>query len=371
MTDLPKTDRIPSENYRPEQLLCPICQHPLTRSHLLWRKHVTFSTGVKRVSSWVYDCPQANCPGAHERFTSRQAETLHLKYRRFSRELVVKIGYRRFWHHQTMYEIYDWLHQDLQLVISAREVMHLIADFLALLKAGQGEKIRHALQALKGLVISIDGMQPEKGNDCLYIVRELQCGVTLLAVNLEESSQEALCDYLFAPLKALAQEFELPWHGVVSDAQETIRLAVAKRLPGTPHQACQAHCLREAGKLTFEADRAMKKDLKASFRQALPRLHKRIQALPVDDPFRPILLDYRAAIRSVLPEGGVAPFALGGIRVFEALEDLGASVIRCQKKGSISSCVGSLHWRNTACLSPPKWPALGDSGNGSLTWSAC
>jgi len=290
------------------------------------------------VTSWAYGCPQADCPGAKRHYASRKAETLHLKHRRFSRELIVRIGYQRFWHHQTMDEIYDWLTQDLQIIISDREVLHLITDFLALLKAAQPTKIRHTLSSLKWLVISIDGMQPEKGNDCLYIVREVQCGVTLLAVNLEESSWEALCEHLFGPLTALAQELGLPWQGVVSDAQESIRLAVVQSLKGVPHQACQSHCLRDAGKLTFEADRAMKKELKASFRQALPRLRRRIQTMPADDPFRSVLLDYTAAVRSVLPEGGVAPFELGGIKVYGALEDLEASVIRCQKKGITNCC---------------------------------
>lgn len=180
-------------------------------------------------------------------------------------------------------------------------------------------------------------MQPEKGNDCLYIVRELQCQVTLLAAHLEESSQDALCEHVFEPLKNLALELGLAWRGVVSDAQETIRLAVAQSLKGVPHQACQSHCLRDAGKLTFEADRATKKELKSSFRHALPRLRKRIQALPMDDPFRSVLLDYSEAIRSTLLEGGIAPFELGGISVFDALEDLESSVFRCQKK-AITSC---------------------------------
>ena len=87
----------------------------------------------------------------------------------------------------------------------------------------------------------------------------------------------------------------------------------------------------------------MKQQLKASFRQALPRLRKRIQALPAADPFRPVLLDYTAALRAVLPEGGVAPFELGGIRVFDALTDLEASVLRCQKRGSTSGC--AVCWR--------------------------
>jgi hypothetical protein len=338
--NLTKANSVPTEYYRPEQHLCPVCQSVLKRAHILWRKHLIFSNGVKIVISWAYCCPQADCRGAKERFASRKAETLHLKHRRFSRELIVKVGYRRFWHHQAMGEIYDWLTQDLQIMLSDREVLHLIIDFLALLKAAQPAKIRHKLSSLKWLVISIDGMQPEKGNDCLYIVREIQCGVTLLAVNLEESSQEALCEQLFEPLKISAQELDLLWRGVVSDAQETIRLAVAQSLQGVPHQACQSHCLRDAGKLTFEADRAMKKELKASFRQVLPRLRKRIQALPADDPFRPVLLDYTAAVRSVLPEGGVAPFELGGIRIYDALEDLESSVVRCQKKGITSYYAG-------------------------------
>jgi hypothetical protein len=187
------------------------------------------------------------------------------------------------------------------------------------------------------VILSIDGMQPEKGNDCLYIVRELQCRVTLLAENLEESSQEALCEHILEPLKDLLKELGLTWRGVVSDAQETIRLAVSHSLPGTPHQACQAHCLRDAGNLTFEADRAVKTDLKASFRHAIPRLRKRIQALPAEDPFRAVLLNYVSLMRSLLLEGGVAPFELGGVRVFDALEDLEVSVLRCQKK-AITSC---------------------------------
>jgi hypothetical protein len=155
---------------------------------------------------------------------------------------------------------------------------------------------------------------------------------------LEESSQEALSENIFEPLKELAKKLGLGWRGVVSDAQETIRLAVAKSLKGVPHQACQSHCLRDAGKLTFEADRAMKTDIKASFRHAIPRLRQRIQVLPEADPFRAVLLEYVSVIRSLLLIGGIAPFELGGIKLFDALEDLNASLVRCQKKAITSFC---------------------------------
>jgi hypothetical protein len=202
-------------SYRPEQQVCPVCQSKLKRDHIAWRKHLTFSHGNQMVTSWAYRCATVGCPKAGQDFRSAQAEKLHLRQRRFSRELIVRIGYQSFWQHQTMYEIHEWLTQDLHIQISQRQVANLRADFLALLSAAQPVKIRHKLNALTGLIIGVDGMQPEKGNDCLYIVRELQCGVTLLATSLEESSQDALCKHLFEPLKDLSKELGLAWHGVV------------------------------------------------------------------------------------------------------------------------------------------------------------
>lgn len=340
-----KANSVPTVSYRPEHHICPLCQSRLTRSHILWRKHITFSTGVKLVLSWAYKCPRQGCSGSSMIYRSLKAETTHLWHRRFSRELVIRIGHRRFWHHQTRDELHAWLTQDLRLGISEREITDLTFDFLALLRAAQRAKIRRKLRELKGLAMGLDGMQPEKGNDCLYIVRELQSDVTLLATNLEESSWENLSEQLFEPLKSLANELKLAWHGIVSDAQESIRLAAAHSLPGVPHQACQSHCLRNAGQLTFEADRAMKTDLKAAFRQCgtvvptLARLRKRIQASSENDPFRAVLWDYAEAMRSSLLEGGIAPFELGGVKVYEALEKLEASLERCQKKPT-TCCYG-------------------------------
>jgi hypothetical protein len=324
--------------YRPEQQVCPVCQSRIKRAYIVWRKQITFSTGEQMVTSWAYQCKKGDCPNRGETYRSIAAEKLHLRQRRFSRELIVRIGYHHFWQHQTMYEIHAWMTQDLHLQICERQVANLLIDFLALLGAAQPQQIRSKLKMHKTVFISIDGMQPEKGNDCLYIVRELQSGVTLLAKNLEESSQDNLCQQIFEPLKQLVKELGLNWGGVVSDAQETIRLAVASSLEHIPHQACQSHCLRDAGKLTFEADRASKTDIKASLRHAVARLRTRMQSLPNENPFRTVLLDYLAAIRSLLLVGGIAPFELGGILVFDALEDLDASILRCQKKATINYC---------------------------------
>jgi hypothetical protein len=71
----------------------------------------------------------ADCPGAKVDYRSAKAESLHLKYRGFSRKLVVRIGYRRFWQHQPQAEIYSWLNQELQLDISERTVVNGMPSF--------------------------------------------------------------------------------------------------------------------------------------------------------------------------------------------------------------------------------------------------
>jgi hypothetical protein len=331
---------IPRLSFRPEILVCPICHRFLKRSHIQWRKQLLFSTGPKYTISWAYHCEDPDCPGSQQFFISQAAEGLHLRFRRISRELITRIGYRRFWMHQTMYELHDWLVQDLKITISEREILNLLGDFLALLRAGQAAKVRQKLSGLKYLIIGIDGMQPEKGNSCLYIAREMQTGLTLIAESLEDSATPFLVQRIFEPLKTLAKELNLNWQGVISDAQESLRLAVANSLPGVPHQVCQFHCLRDAGSLIFEQDRSLKTHLKSSIRGRLRRLEFSIQRLPDTDPCKDILNDYALSIHSTLLEGGIAPFDLAGIQIFDALSDIASSLERCQKKGAITFCAG-------------------------------
>lgn len=298
-----------------------------------------FSTGPIDVVSHLYKCSNPHCRYKEEGYASEEAERLHLKNRRFSRELVIQIGYRRFWQNQTMYELYEWLTTDLALTISARQVLNLIGDFLALLKAGQPAKVRQQMQTLDRLIIGIDGMQPEKGNTCLYVVRECQLGLTLVAENLANSRNTTLSQHILEPLLTLVSENGVPWYGVVSDGQASIRLALQKSLPDVPHQLCQFHILRTAGQPTFEADRHLKKRLKAAYRDRLRRATQTMHRLPASNPYKAVLTEYADAIHSTLLMGGVAPFDLGGIRLFDALTDVAASLHRCQKKATTHSCV--------------------------------
>lgn len=123
-------------------------------------------------------------------------------------------------------------------------------------------------------------------------------------------------------------------------------LAVAHVFPGVHHQTCQIHCLRDAATPIAEADQAFKKTVKQAVRAPFYAACRAINALAPDDPRQAVLITYAELIRATLTEGSKPPFALGGLRVFEDLTRLEASLTRSQKKGSILSWRNSWPWSN-------------------------
>jgi len=126
-------------------------------------------------------------------------------------------------------------------------VLYLFEAYAALLRAAASVIEDHAwlaeVEENKGLILSIDGIQPDKGNETIYLVRDVLTGRVLVAENVT-SSGTAVMKQLLAPVKAL----DLPVLGIISDAQESQLLAVAQLWPDVPHQICQFHALREASR---------------------------------------------------------------------------------------------------------------------------
>jgi hypothetical protein len=159
-------------------------------------------------------------------------------------DIVLLVGQLRLREHQTADEIHQSLLQQLaplQQTISRREILFLFETYTALLRAGtevtHDEGWKEQVRKNKGIVLSIDGIQPDKGNETIYVVRDVLTGRMLTADNVTESTKDRL-KQLLAPVVAL----ELPVIGVISDAQPTELQAVAELWPGVPHQICQCAC---------------------------------------------------------------------------------------------------------------------------------
>ena len=356
--------QVPKRYYRPEQTTCPRCGQTLRRCYSVWRKYIIFLDGRYLVVSLGYRCPDPKCAGQDRVYESQAARRLTVRGSSFELEVIVRIGYWRFWNRWTVAQIHEMLTQAHHLPISEREVLYLIGVFLVLLRCTYHLRLEeHAAYFRRhGIFIAIDALKPEKGNTALYVVRELRFGLVLHQVSLLSTAHQTLATRLFQPVKALGYRVR----GWVSDDEKALRMAAAIVLPGVSHQTCQSHCLRDAALPIVEADQAFKKALKQAIRSPFYTVCRAIDQLAPDDPCHAVLSTYADLIRTTLTEGSKPPFALGGLRVFEDLTRLEVSLQRSRKKGAIRSWINSWPSSNVAA---PSRPSIADSNVNGIGWS--
>jgi hypothetical protein len=93
------------------------------------------------------------------------------------------------------------------------------------------------------LVLSIDGLQPEKGHETLDVVRELHATRRWFAEALLASSADEV-RRLLMQARAWATRLGLPVHLWWSDKQDAFVTGIAAEFPGVPHRYGVNHFLR-------------------------------------------------------------------------------------------------------------------------------
>lgn len=164
------------------------------------------------------------------------------------------------------------------------------------------------------------------GHEVLWVVRDGISGELLLARPLL-SEREA---DLVTLLNEVQEAFSVPIRGIISDGQKSIRNAVATAFPGIPHQLCHFHYLREAAKPVYEADRHAKKELKKQVRGIRPIEREAEQE---EDEEATITRKYCLAVRSALTDDGHPPLSAPGLKLYERLSFIAASLERAAQKG--------------------------------------
>jgi|SRR5208282_2707465 len=308
--------------FKPEIKLCPNCNKPLKRSHIAWRKYIITLNSIYHVTSTAYKCSNTDCPQPQAVYRSQEAEMLSIKHYQFGLDVIAKVGHLRFKEHQTIRNIKQTLKSRFKLHISRSEVDLLHQAYLALTTANrqQDTKFLQKIRANNEIILAIDGVQPEKGNETLWILKDTQTGQTLLARNLASADQNSIAQ-LLKEIKTL----NIPVKGVISDGQRSIRLAIAAEFPSVPHQLCHFHFLRNIARPISEMDRALKVDLKRKVRQIKPIERK--AALESSGKTK-VILQYCLAIRYALQEDGDYPLKPGGLRLYRRLRKIKQSIRR-------------------------------------------
>lgn len=357
---------VPKRYYRPEQTTCPYCGCALKRAHQLWRKHISFLHGREWVVNWGYRCSNPDCDEQYRVYASPAARSLTIRGSSFALEVIVQIGYWRFWKRWTVTQIHEVLTQEHRMLISEREVLYLIGVFLVLLRCTYPLRLAEHTADFRrqGLFLAVDALKPEKGNTALYVVRDLTFGLVWHVSPLLSADHLTLEQRVLQPVRALGDRVR----GIVSDDEKALVLAVAHVWPGVAHQTCQLHCLQDAATPIAAADQTFKKALKQAIRGPFYAACRALNQLAPDDPRYLVLSTYAELIRMTLTEGSKPPFALGGLRVFEDLARLEASLLRSQKKGAIPSWISCWPWFNAAIPSRRGTDASNANATGWWNW---
>jgi hypothetical protein len=219
------------------------------------------------VVALVCCCPDKTCPGHHEKLVSEDLMLLAPPHWSVSWDLFAWMGHRRFGRHWSVPQIRDELWDRFRVRVSEDVVEDYTAQYEVMVAARESdmEGLRAAYQESADLVLSIDGLQPEKGHETLYVVRELNLGRLLFAEPLLSSA----CDEvrgLFERAHEIARRLDKPVRAWVSDKQAAFVSGVASVFPGVPHRYCQNHFLRDAAKATLEADSHAKVQMRRKVR---------------------------------------------------------------------------------------------------------
>ena len=333
-----------------------VCDH---RFHRIF----TFGGPVEVVCKLAH-CPAADCP-AHARTLSPLAEArLTLPRWLIGWDVFCWLGHRRFARHWSVPQLRAELRDSYAITLSE----DALADYLRLYQTMVAARHQDAAllaqtyRDIPDLVLTIDGLQPEKGHETLYVVRELRAKRVWFAEALLSSGAPEV-RRLVAKARQWAEQLGKPVALWMSDKQDAFLKAVAAEFAGVPHRYCQNHFLRDVAAEVREADshakvkmrsqvrglRAVERTALAEARAVAPPAPATAAEAATEAPAAEaagvpaaaaVVLDYCAAVRGILNDDQGGPLHPPGLRMAEALTEVRASLQRnlgAKKGGARSS----------------------------------
>jgi hypothetical protein len=317
----PRPPALSELRLEPLEDLCGACTEKLWVAYHSPRTVATLS-GLVRLRLVVRRCVNRDCELYHEPHRPEEEGAFALPQGEFGLDVIALVGALRHAEHRSVPEI----HRELlgrSVDVSERTVTNLLDRYeeLVALRLSERAYLRVALARQGRVVLALDALQPEVGHEVLWVVRDCLSGEVLLARSLLSATEESLVGLL----KEVIGGLEVPVIGVISDGQHPIRRAVARLLPGVPHQLCQFHYLREAAKEVYEADRHAKKELKKRVRGVRP-IERELEGR--EDEEAEAVRGYCLAVRSAITDDGRPPLSASGIKLHERIEAIEGSIER-------------------------------------------
>ena len=348
---------------------CPSCGRRMHICDHRQRRLYTLDGPVELICK-LNHCPDPNCPG-HARTKSPEQESLiALPHWAIGWDVLCWIGQRRFSRHASIPLIRLELDDAYAIKISEDSIARAIRFYQVLLAARQQdpEVLRQQYAPVEEIILSIDGLQPEKGHETLYVVRELTQKRVWFAEPLISATTDEV-RRLITKAKEWAEALGKTVALWLSDRQDAFVTGIAAEFPDVPHRYCANHFLRDVAKPVLDADSHAKVRMRKKVRglrtieQAVlqrrtslgrepspdERAPAEAGAIPAkaaspDDPASKtpdadaaggVVLDYCTAVRGILNDDQGGPLHPPGLRMAAALKEVQASLQRDldEKKG--------------------------------------
>jgi hypothetical protein len=253
-----------TEMYKCELENCPTCETPLVAcDYSSGHKSVQTLEAILQIAYRPKYCPKGDCLGHRIKWKSAKWQQLAPLYCSYGYDVIAWLG----WQRQSYYQPFDRIHRAIsdRVKISESQVRHLYYQrYLPLLACQERNHLGKLLEVSNqsGLILSLDGLAPEGGEPQLWVVRELQTGLTLRSGWLSCQDQSTFEQYL----KPIA-DLNLKVVAILSDKQRGLLPAVESVFPQVKHAFCQAHYFNNLAKPVAEADESLKVTLRHLVRE--------------------------------------------------------------------------------------------------------
>ena len=336
-----------------EQEACSLCQRALNICDHRFHRIFTLQ-GPLEIVCKLARCPDPACP-AHAHTLSPLAEAqITLPWWHIGWEVFCWMGYRRFARPWSIPQLQAELRDGYHIPLSDDAIAGSLRRYQTMVAARQQDAavLAEAYRDRPSLILTIDGLQPEKGHETLYVVRELG-GKRIWFAEALLSSASAEVQRLVAKAKQWAEQLGKPVTLWMSDKQDAFVKGIAAEFPKVPHRYCQNHFLRDVAKPVLEEDSHAKvkmrkkvRGLRAIEQEVLAQRHDEAEAVPPaasgpggvpqdaapparePDDAGEVVLDYCACVRGLLNDGQGGPLHPPGLRMAEALGEVRASLQR-------------------------------------------
>jgi hypothetical protein len=383
-----------------EERSCPVCARDMHvcdhRYHHLWTL-----AGPTQVVNRLVRCPDPTCDSRGQTFSPAAELSISMPRWCMGWDVLCWLGHRRFARHWSVPQLRAELQDTYAIRLSDDAIASYLGRYQTMLAARQQdpERLADDYRDIASLVLTIDGLQPEKGHETLYVVRELRRKRVWFAEPLLSSATPEV-QRVIALARQWAERLDKPVGVWMSDKQDAFVQAIGTEFPHTPHRYCQNHFLRDVAKPVLELDSQTKVKMRrkvrglrtierrvledrrhsAALEPASPPEPLQADATPLadrlevdapeactggdvggvptdsvldamglavrgeaggEDEAGAVVLGYCAAVRGILNDDQGGPLHPPGVRMSEALQEVRASLernLQAQKGGVQSRC---------------------------------